>query len=77
MGDTALTLLMCADNSIVSKNKPNILVQFGTPFCFKALCEADPEHNAGRTRKSNPKHLFVLRLHTRGASGGGVDGGYQ
>ena len=30
-----LTLLTCADNSIVSKTKINSWVQFGTPPCFQ------------------------------------------
>ena len=32
-----LTLSTCADNSVMSKNKQNVWVQFRTPPVFKAL----------------------------------------
>ena len=57
-----LTLLMCADNSIVSKK---VNKTFGsnlehTPI-FRALLGANPEQDAETIQVSNPEHLIVFK----------------
>ena len=57
-----MTLLTCVDNSIVSKTKQNIWIQFGTPPRFKALRSLYLRLHAVTIHKSNPEHLFVFMV---------------